>query len=208
MPGYPRPLVLLLSAALAAAPGSAPADSPALVEKRQDSCEGRAFAKTGADAAAVYTHKAFKLVGPTRVGDALLEWCQSATNAVIYFYVDDPMGPDHAKCPEAMSLAIFPGQGGETRSIIDDNVASYTNPQVKLISEPVTGPTTVTARGGRTIAAYQLEAEIEQAGLRLRKRMLGYDRGGDFIRVMSSYVDDPACSGGVVRGFLTALAWP
>ena len=205
------PSVLALSALLAISPGLAASDSPALAERRSASCETRAFerATAGSGSEAVsFTHRAFKVAGQVRVAEAVLEWCQSASNAVIFFYVDDPAGPEHARCPENMSLAVFPGQGAETVEIIEANVPAYYNPRVKLIEKPKTGPVKFDLPGGRVIEAYQLEAVVDQNGKPTRKRMIGYAKNGDFIRVMTGRIDDGVCKGATSAGFLTKLVWP
>lgn len=207
----PRRLRLSILTSLLAlglmAPLPAPADSLGLVQRRAASCGGPAFDKFGEGEPTAYLHRRFKVRGETVIGDAVLEWCQTAQNAVIYFYVDDPEGPDHGRCPQNMSFAVFPGAGGEVREIIDDNVPSYFNPQVKLIEAPKTSDTRISA-GGRTIEAYQLAAVVEQNGMHIRRRMIGYARGADFIRVMTGYRDDAGCRHPTVDRFLERLTWP
>jgi len=128
--------VLLLSALLA---GSAYAGQteppPELKASRANSCASDDFKPTLGAKGAVqgYTHQRIGLSGNATVGGGLLEWCQSAKNAVIYFYVDDPASPEHKACSQNMSVALFPGQGAKTREIIDANAESYLNPAVHLI---------------------------------------------------------------------------
>lgn len=207
---------IAVAALVTSLPSLVVADSPQLVEKRNASCATRAFDTTAAPGAAdggvaeivTFTHKAFMVAGQVRVAEAVLEWCQTAQNAVIFFYVDDPAGTQHGRCPENMSLAVFPGQGAETRDIIDGNVVAYDNPRVKVIEKPMTGPLKIDLPGGRVIDAYQLEAVVEQNGQPIRKRMIGYSKNGDFIRVMTGRIDDGVCSGRTAEAFLTKLAWP
>ena len=61
---------------------------------------------------------------------------------------------------------------------------------------------------GRVIDAYQLEGVVEQNGRPTRKRMIGYAKGGDFVRVMTGRIDDGVCSGGTGEAFLCKLIWP
>src|SRR5689334_11380308 len=106
----PRTLLAAALAAGLATPSAAPADAPGLEERRAASCGTAAFEALGGKSPSAYQHRRFKIRGETHVGGAVLEWCQSATNAVVYFYVDDPEAPVHATCPENMSFAVFPGQ--------------------------------------------------------------------------------------------------
>jgi hypothetical protein len=211
-----RSALAVLTAFSLCCPLAAGADSPQLQEKRSASCQTRAFDITEGPAAVAgaapevvtFTHKAFMVAGQVRVAEAVLEWCQAAQNAVIFFYVDDPTGPQHARCPENMSLAVFPGQGAETVEIIEANVEAYDNPRVKVIEKPKTGPVKFNLAGGRVIDAYQLEAVVEQNGRPTRKRMIGYAKNGDFVRIMTGRIDDGVCSGVTAEAFLTKLTWP
>lgn len=195
--------------ALLVLPAPLQADTPSLMTKRANSCGGGAFEQTFAEGKHDgYRHKRFQVHGPTYVGEAILEWCQSAQNAVIYFYVDDPARKDHEACPEAMSLAVFPGRGGEVEKILKDNIVSYDNPQVKVIEPPRITAIKVPL-GERTIDALQLEGVIvDSAGNNSRKKMIGYEKNGDFIRVMTGVVEGKNCRNDVTAGFMTSLKWP
>jgi len=205
---------VLIAAALAGSPSLAAGDTPQLVQKRAASCQDGSFDSTSVAPDATspdivsYTHKAFMVAGQVRVAEAVLEWCQSAKNAVIFFYIDDPQGPTHARCPENMSLAVFPGEGADTINIINANAEAYDNPRVKVIEKPKIGPVKFTLADGRVIDAYQLEAVVEQNGKPTRKRMIGYSKNGDFVRVMTGRIDDGVCKGATTDGFLTKLTWP
>jgi len=188
-----------------AAPADAPPPGPA--QGRANSCASTAFEPIGKAAPTAYVHKKFGVRGETEVGGALLEWCQSAQNAVIYFYVADQAETQHNRCPQNMSIAVFPGEGAHAQEIVDGNVDSYLNPAVRLIEKPRTGPTAIAAQG-RTIQAYALEAVVDRDGAPIRTRMVGYARGQDFIRVMTGYRDDGVCRHQTVEHFLAALKWP
>ncbi len=204
-----RPAVFAALCLALAAPAVPFADTPGLMTKRANSCGGGAFEQTfDGDKPDGYRHRRFKIHGPTYIGDAILEWCQTAQNAVIYFYVDDPARKEHAACPEAMSLAVWPGRGAEAESIVKANMPSYDNPQVKVIEPARISPVKI-AVGGRTIDAFQLEAVIvDSAGNNSRKKMIGYEKGGDFIRVMTGVVEGKDCKNDVSAGFMTSLKWP
>lgn len=204
-----RKALLLALPALLAIPSVPQADTPSLMTKRANSCGGNAFEQVfDGDRPSGYRHRRFKVHGPTYVGEAVLEWCQSAQNAVIYFYVDDPGRKDHEACPEAMSLAVFPGRGGEVEQILKDNVVSYDNPQVKVIEAPKITEIKVPV-AGRTIEALQLEGVIvDSSGNNNRKKMIGYNKDGDFVRVMTGVVEGKNCRNDVTAGFMTALKWP
>jgi hypothetical protein len=49
---------------------------------------------------------------------------------------------------------------------------------------------------------------VDIDGHNRRQTMIGYARGTDFIRVMTSVVDDPACSNAIAKSFMAKLAWP
>jgi hypothetical protein len=195
--------------ALLALPAALQADTPSLMTKRANSCGGSAFEQTFAEGKHDgYRHRRFQVLGATYVGDAVLEWCQSAQNAVIYFYVDDPAREDHEACPEAMSLAVFPGRGADVPQILKDNMLSYDNSQVVLVEAPKVEPIRLTA-GDRTIEALQLSGVvIDSAGRPTRKKMIGYDKDGDFVRVMTGVVEGKGCKNDVTANFMTALKWP
>lgn len=195
--------------ALLALPATLMADSPSLMTKRANSCGGSAFEQTFAEGKHEgYRHRRFNILGPTYVGEAILEWCQSAQNAVIYFYVDDPGRKDHDTCPEAMSLAVFPGRGPDVPQILKDNMLSYDDPQVKVLEAPRVEPIKLTI-GDRTIDALQMEgALIDSAGRPTRKKMIGYDKDGDFIRVMTGVVDGKGCTNDVTANFMASMKWP
>ena len=205
-------LIALVSAVLLAGGAQAEQSAPdlRLKETRANSCGSTNFkptlgAKGEIDA---YTHEKIGLTARTQVGDAMLEWCQSAQNAVIYFYVDNPSGSQHKDCSENMSVALFPGQGAQSRSIIDSNVESYFDPAVRLVEAPKTGPVEIHA-GNRDVSAYQLEGVIiDPAGQPRRHRMIGYARGDDFVRVMTGTVDTPNCRNETAKAFLAKLTWP
>ena len=199
----------IAAASVLAAPAAAPADSPSLMQKRVSSCGSDAFETVlHPDAAPSYRHKRFGVTGPTYVGEALLEWCQTAQNAVIYFYVDDPGRKEHDACPENMSLAIFPGRGDETEDIIRKNIISYENPAVRVIEEPVVGPFALTING-HNVEAYKLEAVmIDSAGNARRQKMIGFNEAGAFVRIMTGVVDDPTCVNDVTASFMSSLNWP
>jgi hypothetical protein len=136
------PILLLLPALGASA---LPADAPGPADRRSVSCASDAFApvvkhgvKTG------YVHKRFHANADIEVGGAIMDWCLAAQNAAIYFYMDDPTLPQHDRCPQDMSLAVFPGQGANVQDIIEGNKASYLNPAVKLIEPPVVRSVPVT----------------------------------------------------------------
>jgi hypothetical protein len=203
---------LALAAALLAvlaAPGVPQADTPSLMVKRQSSCGGGAFEPTFKEGAQNgYRHRRFGVEGPTYVADAVLEWCQTAQNAVIYFYVDDPSRKDHDACPESMSLAVFPGRGSEAEEIIKSNLVGYDNPRVTVIEKARVGPVRINV-ANRTIDAFQLEAVIvDTAGANRRQKMIGYEKNGDFVRVMTGVVDGKGCKNDVSAGFMNALRWP
>jgi hypothetical protein len=193
----------LVMATLASA-WPAAADSPMLREKRDNSCGTKAFQVVGGG----YRNLNHNVVGRTQVGEAVLEWCQDAKNAVIYFYVDDPARRRDEQCSENMSIAIFPGRGAEAEQIVRDNEPSYYAPNVKLIQEPTIAPVTL-QHSGHAIAAYKLEAVlIDSGGSKRRQTMIGYQRGPDFIRVMSGVVEEPACANATTRSFMDKLDWP
>lgn len=195
--------------ALLALPASLSADTPSLMTKRMNSCGGAAFEQTFDQGKADgYLHRRFKVEGPTYIGDAILEWCQSAQNAVLFFYVDDPARKEHEACPESMSLAVWPGRGPEAESIVKANLPSYDNPRVTVIEAPRVGPVKITL-GERTIEAFQLEAVIvDSAGNNRRQKMIGYEKGGDFVRVMTGVVEGKNCKNDVSATFMTSLKWP
>jgi len=205
-----RALVLTAALLLAGLPAPAPADTPppqGPAQGRANSCASTAFEAIGKAAPTAYVHKKFGVRGETEVGGALLEWCQSAQNAVIYFYVADQAATEHNRCPQNMSIAVFPGEGAHAQEIVEGNVDSYLNPAVRLIEKPKTGPASIAA-GSRTIAAYQLEAVVDRDGAPIRTRMVGYAKGDDFIRVMTGYRDDGVCRHQTVERSLAALKWP
>ncbi len=201
---------LLVAAVIAAGiPAPLAADVPTAgpAQGRANSCASSAFDAIGKTDPTAYVHKRFGVRGETEVGGALLAWYQSAQNAVIYFYVSDPAEAEHVRCPQNMSIAVFPGEGPHAQEIVDANVDSYLNPAVRLIEKPRTGPTAIAAQG-RTIQAYALEAVVDRDGAPIRTRMVGYARGPDFIRVMTGYRDDGVCRHQTVERFLAALKWP
>lgn len=200
---------VIAASAVLATPAIAPADAPSLMVKRSNSCGNDAFETLlSPDGAPSYRHKAFGVTGETYIGEAILEWCQTAQNAVIYFYVDDPGRKEHDACPENMSLAIFPGRGPETEQIIKANVISYANPTVRLIEEPRLGPIQLHV-GAHIVDAYKLEAVmVDSAGHPRRQKMIGYNDDGAFVRVMTGEVEDPACANDVTKSFMAALNWP
>lgn len=200
---------LAATAVLALPPSVAPAgaDSPSLMTKRLNSCGTSAFEEVSG-AAPAYRHKNFGVTGPVYVGEAILEWCQHAQNAVIYFYVDDPGRPEHDACPESMSLAIWPGRGEEAETIIRNNVPGYYAPNVEVIEEPVVGPFPMVI-AGKTVDAYKLEAVlIDSAGFTRRQKMIGFADSGHFVRIMTGVVDDAGCANDVTASFMGALNWP
>jgi hypothetical protein len=203
---------LALTAALLAAlavPSVPRADSQSLMVKRQNSCGSNTFEPTfNSGAQDGYRHKQFGIEGRTYVAEAVLEWCQTAQNAVIYFYVDDPGRKDHEACPESMSFAVFPGRGSEAEQIIKSNLPSYDNPRVTVIEKARAGPVKIPVMN-RTIDAYQLEAVIvDSAGANRRQKMIGYEKDGNFIRIMTGVVDDKNCKNDVTAGFMSTLRWP
>lgn len=196
--------VLTVAASVLTAAFPAIADTPQLRETRDNSCGSKAFETV----AGGYRHLTHGLTGKTQVGEALLEWCQDARNAVIYFYVDDPTGADHKRCPENMSIAVFPGRGAEVEQILRDNEPSYYMPNVKLIEEPHTAPMKIDG-GKRTIDGWRMQAVlIDSGGYKRRQSMIGYQRGRDFVRVMTGVVDDGTCANPTMKSFMTKLDWP
>jgi len=201
-----------LAAAIALAAPAAPyADTQTVTAKRLTSCHAGSFDPVFENGAQVgYRHKRFQIEGKTYVGGAVLEWCLPAQNTIIYFYVDDPMSGDDKNnpCPENMSFAVFPGRGAEVAKILEDNALSFYNPNVELIEKPTTGPIQIAAHG-RTIAAIQLTGVvIDSAGRPTRKKMIGYNKDGAFVRVMTGTVENGSCKNQTSETFMQALDWP
>jgi hypothetical protein len=202
-------LFAVAAAASLGAPQVAPADSVNLMQKRDWSCGTSAFEElSGTGAETRYRHKVFGVTAPVNVGLAVLEWCQTAQNAVVYFYVDDPARRERTDCPENISVAIFPGRGEATREIISKFVPAYANPSVTLISEPQLTDIDL-AVSGQCVDERQLEVVLlDAAGAVTRQKLIGFDKNGDFVRIMTGVIEQRGCRNEVTADFLARLDWP